>query len=205
MPTLTIGSLPMDGAFGRMQEMLAEMDARVEAATAAATRATNAATSAQSSITQLQTAAEDLLAANTPVMLDFAPTLALASPGDSSVAYTEQSGWSYKLGPLVALQISVTAAITKRTGTGRLQIGFGELPYLPVGNVGAAFIRSKPGQISIPAGAIDLVGQIGPGQRYIQLATYSLAAGTSTYIGDTHIADATPMTLQLVAWFRTAS
>ena len=205
MPTLTIGSLPLDGTLSRMQEILAEMDARVESADAAAKRATDAAASAASSITQLQTAAEDLLAANTPIKMEFAPTLALATPGTSAVTYTEQFGWAYNLGNLVTLHMSIGATLTKGTGTGRLRINFDALPWLPAGHTGAGFVRSKPGQITLPAGTVGLVPQVSEGSKRIELATYTLSAGTATYISDTAVADATPMTIQLLAWYRTAS
>lgn len=97
----------------------------------------------------------------------FAPTIGFATPGDSTITHTVQTGRYQKIGSRVVFAATVTATITKGAAAGRFRLLFADLPYVPSGALGVGLFRLKPGQINLPTGSVGLIPQVLSGVRAV--------------------------------------
>lgn len=125
-----------------------------------------------------------------PVSDIFTPTLAFATPGNSSWAYAIQAGVYTKIGRLVAVHINFNATPTIGTGSGNLVIG--GLPFtassaldytLAVDRLGAAFTwaasRTQITARVFAGSTAAFLSMLGSGQSATTLGATNMTTATA--------------------------
>lgn len=110
------------------------------------------------------------------------PTITAVTPGDLSVAYTQQTGFFSRLGSRVTVDFAVSCTPTFTTAAGTLQIV--TLPFVAAGLINFAGILSNPitafPWTTAPYSMIQPV--IVPGSTKIAIYGYKTGLGTNTVI-----------------------
>lgn len=133
----------------------------------------------------------------TAIAFAFTPTVSFAVPGDLAVVYTVQSGFGYRIGHLIYVNVALTFTPTYTTASGEFRI-LG-LPYA------AAAGASQDASIGIsnigtgwtwPASSTQLNGQIQNAAQHIRV----LAVGSGiavAVVGAAHAPSGTAKTIYL--------
>jgi hypothetical protein len=131
----------------------------------------------------------------------FTPTMAFATPGTSSWAYTTQSGLYWKFGTLVWVSINLNATPTIGTGTGAVRID--GLPVTPNASGVGLLVHELNANWTWPASRTQVNAFTTTGQTYLQLRSQGSALSPAS-LTQANMTDGNAHTLRIDGTYRVA-
>lgn len=133
----------------------------------------------------------------TAIAFSFVPTVSFATPGDLAVVYTVQSGFGYRIGKLVYVNVALTFTPTYTTASGEFRIlglpfaaaaGASQDASMAISNLGTGW--------TWPASSTQLNGQIQNSASHIRVLAIGNGIAVAV-VGAAHAPSGTAKTIYL--------